>query len=436
MSMTTLLRQRKSRTASASPETALLLEAAGHVLVGGVNSPVRALRTVGAPPLLVRRGRGARLWDVAGRAYLDFVMGWGPLILGHVHPAVTAAIRRALRGGTVLGFTHPEEIALADLIAGAVPSVEQVRFTASGSEACMTAVRLARAATGRRKILVFEGCYHGHGDTLLAGHSAGLPEGLAGDVVTVPFNDRRQLAAAWAREGRTLACAIVEPVAANMGVIPPVEGFLQDLRRLTTEAGALLIFDEVVTGFRLGWGGAQAHFTIRADLTTFGKIIGGGLPIGALGGPRDLMRRLAPEGDVYHGGTFAGHPVSMAAGLATLRVLKAEPPYDQLARLGTRLAAGLAAAGRGAGVPVQINQIGSMATVFFAQTPVERWADVHRADASGFGRWWRHLFGRGIVMPPSPHEAAFVSTAHSEALVDRAVHASAAAFRACAQEQA
>jgi glutamate-1-semialdehyde 2,1-aminomutase len=404
------------------------------VLVGGVNSPVRAMRQVGASALLVRQGRGARLRAEDGRTYVDFVMGWGPLILGHAHPAVTAAVRQALRRGTVLGFTHPDEAALAEGIAAAVPSVEQVRFTVSGTEACMTAVRLARAATGRRRILVFEGGYHGHGDSLLAGHSAGVPEALSAEVITVPFNDRRSLAEAFAREGTRLACALVEPVAANMGVVPPAEGFLEDLRRLASAAGALLIFDEVVTGFRLAWGGAQARFRVAPDLTVLGKIIGGGLPIGAVGGPRALMRHLAPEGKTYQGGTFAGHPASTAAGLATLRVLKEEAPYGRLDALGQRLARGLAGAAQRAGVPVRINQIGSMLTLFFSDARVASAGDVRRADAARFGRWWRHLFARGILMPPSPCEAAFLSTAHSEALVDRAVQAAAAAFRAAAGE--
>jgi glutamate-1-semialdehyde 2,1-aminomutase len=311
-----------------------------------------------------------------------------------------------------------------------VPSVEQVRFTTSGTEACMTAVRLARAATGRSQLLAFDGCYHGHGDPLLAGQSAGIPELSARDTLRIPYNDLAELEAAFKRHSRELAAVIVEPVAANMGVVPPAPGFLEQIRELTARHGVLLIFDEVVTGFRLGRGGAQEAFGVRPDLTTFGKIIGGGLPIGALGGPRRLMQRLAPEGDVYHGGTFAGHPLSMAAGVAALAELAARPPYERIDRLAQRLAEGLQDAARAAGVPVQANRAGSMLTVFFTAHRVERFDHAKAGRTDRFARWANALRGEGVLVPPSPYEALFVSAAHTEAQIDRVVRVSRRIFTA------
>lgn len=399
-------------------------------LVGGVNSPVRAFRQVGAKPLRLVSGRGAEVVDESGRRYVDFIGGWGTLILGHRHPAVERALTRALKSDWLLGLTHPAEGELARRIAQAVPSCERVRFTVSGTEACMTAVKLARAVTGRSKLLLFEGCYHGHGDSVMAGATAGLPDAVASDAVRVPYNDAEATGAAFARYGRDLACAIVEPVAANMGVMPPAEGFLECLRALTAQHRSLLIFDEVVTGFRLAPGGAQQHFGIRPDLTTLGKIIGGGLPIGAVAGPERFMRRLSPEGDVYHGGTFAGHPLSMAAGLAALETLRKHPPYTRLERLSRRAADGLEDAARVSGVPAQVNRSGSMFTLFFADGPVRNQAEAKASRTDRFARWANALRERGILVPPSPVEALFLSTAHTEHHIERLVAASKAAFAA------
>jgi glutamate-1-semialdehyde 2,1-aminomutase len=392
-------------------------------LVGGVNSPVRAFRQVGAEPLTLVAGQGAEVVDAAGRRYVDFIGGWGALILGHRHPAVERALTRALKSDWLLGLTHPGEGELARRIAQTVPSCERVRFTVSGTEACMTAVKLARAVTGRSKLLLFEGCYHGHGDSLMESKSA----------VRVPYNDIDATGAAFARHGRELACAIVEPVAANMGVVPPREGFLECLRALTAQHRSLLIFDEVVTGFRLAFGGAQEHVGIQADLTTFGKIIGGGLPIGAVAGPERLMRWLSPEGDVYHGGTFAGHPLSMAAGIAALDTLSARPPYERLERLARGTADGLEDAARVSRVSVQVNRSGSMFTLFFADGPVRNQAEAKASHTDRFARWANALRERGVLVPPSPFEALFLSTAHTERHIERLVAASRAAFAAAAR---
>lgn len=355
------------------------------------------------------KGRGAEVVDTQGRRYLDFVGGWGALILGHRHPTVLGALRRALTQDIMTGLTHPHEIELARLIAEAVPSVEQVRFTVSGTEACMTAVKLARAYTKRAKILMFDGCYHGHAP--------------AGDMITVPFNDAAAAQEAIRRAADELACVIVEPVAANMGVVAPGPDFLSSLREVTSRYGVLLLFDEVVTGFRLGAAGAQGRFGIQPDLTTFGKIIGGGLPIGAVGGPARIMQRLAPEGDVYHGGTFAGHPLSMAAGIASLRILEERPPYEHMERLTQQLAEGLLQAAQDAGVPVQVNVVGSMLTLFFSASPVTNVTQAKASDRDRFGRWARALLEQGILVPPSPFEALFLSSAHTEEQVARLLDA-------------
>ena len=405
------------------------LRDAEQFLVGGVNSPVRAFRHVGEKPIMLEAGRGAEVVDIQGRRWLDFIMGWGALILGHRHPAVSRALRSGLSRGTVLGLTTPGEIELARCLLEAVPSVEQVRFTVSGSEACMIALRLARAETGRSKLLLFDGCYHGHGDSLMAGRTAGLPQAWAQDTVRIPYNDARACESIFQRFGSELAAVLVEPVAANMGVVMPEPGYLARLRELATRHGALLIFDEIVTGFRVGAGGAQGYVGVRPDLTTFGKIIGGGLPIGAVGGPRRLMRRLAPDGEVYHAGTFAGHPLTMAAGIATLKALRAHPPYEALERVGARLVEGLLNAAIRSNVPIQINRIGSMLTVFFSETPVRQFAHARAARRERFGQWARALMRHGMLIPPSPYEALFLSTVHTDAQIDRFIHASHKAFR-------
>lgn len=411
-----------------------LLQEAQHYLVGGVNSPVRAFRQVGGEPIMLQAGDGAEVVDVQGRAWLDFIMGWGTLILGHQPSEVSRALRAGLRNGTVLGLTAPAEVELARLMAEAVPSVEQVRFTVSGTEACMIALRLARAETGRSKVLLFDGCYHGHGDSLMSGRTAGLPAAWAQDTVHIPYNDARACEAVFQRFGAELAAVVVEPIAANMGVIPPEPGYLARLRELTARHKAVLIFDEVVTGFRIGAKGAQGYVGIEPDLTTFGKIIGGGLPIGAVGGPRRLMQRLAPEGEVFHGGTFAGHPLAMAAGIATLTALAHHPPYEALERLGARLVEGLLNAAIRSNVPVQINRAGSMLTVFFSETPVQQAAHVRASRRERFSRWAHALRRQGILIPPSPSEAMFLSTAHRDAHIDRFIEASRKAFRSLGRD--
>jgi glutamate-1-semialdehyde 2,1-aminomutase len=404
---------------------------------------VRAFKAVGGKPVLVARANGPILVDTEGRRFTDLIMGWGALILGHAHPRVTAAIRTQAAAGSHFGLTCPGEAALAEAIAAAVSSIEQVRFTASGTEACMTAIRLARAATGRSNVLTFEGCYHGHSDGLLVkrgsglatlgiASSAGVPETIASQTLIAPYQDLEALERIFRDHGGELAGAIVEPVAANTGVIVPQPRFLRRLRELTSQHGALLIFDEVVTGFRLAFGGAQALFDVAPDLTVLGKIIGGGLPIGAVGGPRALMSQLAPEGRVYHAGTFAGHPLSMAAGLATLLELRRSRPYRALEKLGVRLAEGLRAAARRWEAPVQVQQIGSMLTVFFHGSPVRDFADAQQADRARFAAFANRLRHGGVLVPPSPFEAMFLSTAHTQPMIDRVVELSNAAFRAAA----
>lgn len=432
-----------------------LLDDAKRFLVGGVNSPVRAFRQVGQEPLVLVRGQGVWVTDAQGRQFLDFILGWGSLILGHVHPRVVRAVRRQVANSAMLGLTHPAEVHLAEAIAEAFPSIGKVRFTPSGTEACMTAIRLARAYTGRSKILTFEGCYHGHSDgvlvkrgpacaasgatmesaagrsglaTLGLAKSGGVPEAIAQETIVISYNDLEALDEAITRYGAQLACAILEPVAANMGVIAPHHEFLQRLREVTKQRDILLIFDEVVTGFRVAYGGAQTLFGITPDLTVLGKIIGGGFPIGAVGGPWHLMQRLAPEGEVYHAGTFAGHPVTMAAGLATLDELKRESPYGALESLGGRLAQGLLTAASTAHIPIHVNQVGSMLTVFFSEGPVTHLASAQHANATRFATFANVLRKEGILIPPSPFEAMFLSTAHTQEHIDRVIDVASGAL--------
>ncbi len=396
-------------------------EEAQRYLAGGVNSPVRSFRGVGGRPFFVDRGQGSYLWDVEGKRYLDLVGSWGALILGHRHPEVIKAAEEALRRGTSFGTPTTQETALARAIARAVPSMEQVRFVSSGTEGVMSAVRLARAATGRRKILKFDGGYHGHLDALLtkAGSgmatlglpaSPGVPEQVTRDTVTVPFNDLEEVERAVRRHGKELACVLVEPVLANIGVIPPAPGFLQGLRKLTRRARALLIFDEVITGFRAGYGGAQGLFGVEPDLTVLGKVIGGGFPIGAYGGSRRWMRLVAPAGPVYQAGTLAGHPVAMAAGLATLSVLRRPGTYAELDRMARTLRTGLVLLAQKQGIPVTVNQAGGLLSLFFTDGPVRSRAEAEQADAKAYARYFRGMLGRGIYLPPSPFEGWFLST--------------------------
>jgi glutamate-1-semialdehyde 2,1-aminomutase len=405
---------------------------AADLFPGGVNSPVRAFRSVGREPLVLAGGDGATVTDADGRTYLDLIGGWGPAILGHRHPAVVEAVQRAAGDGFALGATGPLEIELGERIRERMPSIERLRFTSSGTEAVMSAVRLARAATGRDLVVKFAGGYHGHSDGLLvdAGSgvatlaipgSAGVTSAAAGGTVVLPFNDRSAVATAFARHAGRIAAVVVEPVAANVGVIPPEPGFLEDLRARTRSDGALLIFDEVITGFRVGPGGAQARYGVRPDLTTLGKIIGGGMPIGAYGGRADLMGHVAPEGPVYQAGTLSGHPLSMAAGIATLDHLD-EAAYLRLEAAGERLETGLReAAARVARRPVAIARVGSLLTLFFLEHPPIDAADALAGDRDAYARLFGAMLDDGILLPPSPFEAWFLSLAHDDAVIDRVV---------------
>ncbi len=422
-------------------DSANLFKAASRVIPGGVNSPVRAFRGVGGEPFFVASAEGARLTDVDGRSYLDFVGSWGPLILGHAARPVVEAVTAAVSRGTSYGAPTPGEVDLAEMITAAYPSMEMVRLVSSGTEATMSAIRVARGATGRDVLLKFDGCYHGHADSLLvkAGSgaatfgipdSAGVPESLARLTVTASFNDIAGVRAIFEARGREIAAVIVEPVAGNMGVVPPAPGFLEALRDLCTRHGAVLIFDEVITGFRLAFGGAQMKYGIRPDLTCLGKIIGGGLPVGAYGGSRDLMSRVSPLGPVYQAGTLSGNPLAVAAGLATLRALREGDVYRRLDSLGAELERGLVAAAGKAGVPFTVNRVGSMLTGFFTDKPVTDYATAKRSDAARYGRFFHAMLARGVFLAPSQFEAAFVSLAHRDADIVAAAEAAAQSIAA------
>jgi len=408
-----------------------LFDAARRVMPGGVNSPVRAFAGVGGTPVFVARGEGARVVDADGRSYIDFLGSWGPLILGHAAPAVVEALSEAVRRGTSYGAPTALEVEMAERIARAVPSMEMVRLVSSGTEAAMSAIRLARGATGRDVIVKFDGCYHGHADSLLvkAGSggatfgvpdSAGVPAALAALTVAVPFNDLDAVRGAFAAHPAEVAAVLVEPVAGNMGVVPPAPGFLEGLRALCTRHGALLIFDEVITGFRVALGGAQARYGVRPDLTCLGKIIGGGLPVGAYGGSASIMGRVAPLGPVYQAGTLSGNPLAVTAGLAALTALDRSGVYERLERLGALLEAGIAGAARAAGVPVTVNRVGSMLTTFFTAGPVTDYASARTADTKRYARFFHAMLERGVYLAPSQFEAAFVSLAHTEEDIERA----------------
>ena len=401
---------------------------------------MRAFRSVGRPPLILASGSGSHVRDVDGNAYLDYIGSWGPAILGHAHPAVVEAVRAAALDGFALGATGPREIELGHRIRAAVPSMERMRFVSSGTEAVMSAIRLARGATGRDLVVKFAGGYHGHGDNLLvdAGSglatlampgSAGVTEGAARDTMVVPFNDPVAITTAFGAFPDKIACVIVEPVIANVGVVPPAPGYLERLRELTAANGALLIFDEVITGFRLAKGGAQERFGIRPDLTTLGKIIGGGMPVGAYGGRADLMALIAPEGPVYQAGTLSGHPLAMAAGIATLDLLTPDV-YEGLERTGAALEAGLREAAADAGAEVAISRVGSLLTVFFRPTPPMNGAEALASDRDAFAMFFGAMLDQGILLPPSQFEAWFLSIAHTESDVRATVEAARRAFRA------
>jgi glutamate-1-semialdehyde 2,1-aminomutase len=411
-----------------------------QVIPGGVNSPARAFGGVGGQPLFIARGEGPYLYDIDGNRYLDYVGSWGPLILGHRHPRVVAALEDALQRGTSFGAPTELETQLAELIVRAVPSIEMVRMVSSGTEASMSAIRLARGFTGRDLIIKFAGCYHGHVDSLLvqAGSSAttlgvpnspGVPRGCTADTLSLRFNDSDGLAEAFKIHGDQIAGVILEPVVGNMGVVIPQPPFLGELRRLTERYGALLIYDEVITGFRLAFGGAQQVLGQRPDLTVLGKIVGGGLPVGAYGGRADIMKRVMPAGPVFQAGTLSGNPLAMAAGLATLEELRDHPPYDRLDRLGQTLALGLVQAARDAGVPHQLQRLRSMWTLFFAAEPVTDYDTAKKSDTARFARFFWAMTDRGIYLPCSQFEAAFISAVHTEEHVQETLRAARDALK-------
>jgi glutamate-1-semialdehyde 2,1-aminomutase len=421
--------------------SAELFRRACEITPGGVNSPVRAFRGVGGDPFFVARAEGARLWDADGNEYLDYVLSWGPLILGHAHPAVVEAVRDAAVRGTSYGAPTEAEVELAEEVRRFVPSMERVRFVNSGTEATMSAIRLARGFTGREMVLKFEGCYHGHGDSFLvkAGsgvatlglpNSPGVPAELSKLTLTAPFNDLGAVEAIFRAHADRIAAVILEPVVGNSGFIAPDDGFLAALRRITEADGALLVFDEVMTGFRVAPGGAQERWGVRPDLTTLGKVIGGGLPVGAYGGRREIMDQVAPVGPVYQAGTLSGNPLAMAAGLAQLRVLREENPYPEMERRTRRLVNGLLANAAEAGVPASGGSFGSMWGTFFAPGPVRSFEDAKKADVGLFRRFFHAALDRGVFFAPSAFEAGFLSTAHTDADVDDTIGRAREALRA------
>jgi len=420
--------------ANARPRSTEIFERGKKTLVGGVDSPVRAFRAVGGTPLVIDHALGTRLYDVDGREYLDYVCSWGALILGHAHPDVVAAVSEQAGRGTSYGMTSPLEIELGEKITRAVPSVEMVRFVSSGTEAAMSAVRLARAFTERDLVIKFEGCYHGHSDGFLSEAGSGLatlgiaacpgvPEAFARLTLNTPYNDLAGVENLFRQHAGKIAAIIVEPVAANMGVVEPAPGFLQSLREISKREGALLVFDEVITGFRMAYGGAQAVYGIDPDLTVMGKIIGGGLPVAAYGGKRRIMERVSPLGPVYQAGTLSGNPLAMRAGLATLPKLEAPGFYEAVNRRTVRLAEGFRSALKETGVAGQVNVAGSLLTLFFCEQPVRDYDDAKKSDTKKFAKFFQEMLERGMFLPPSQYEALFVSAAHTDADIDRTIAA-------------
>jgi len=422
-----------------------IFEKAEKVLVGGVNSPVRAFRSVGGEPLIIEKGSGQYLYDADGNALLDYVCSWGAILLGHAHPAVSAAIADQAHRGTSFGVTTELELELATLIIKAIPFLEKIRFVSSGTEATMSAVRLARGVTKRDFIVKFEGCYHGHADSFLSQAGSGLatlgiaecpgvPQALAELTLNVPYNNLNAAEQIFAQHKDKIAAVIVEPVAANMGVVLPMDEFLKGLREMTRKHGALLIMDEVITGFRLHYGSAQQLFGVQGDLTTMGKIIGGGVPVAAYAGSAELMDHVAPLGPVYQAGTLAGNPLAMRAGIATLKELSRPGLYEGLNAIAKNLSAGLQKALTDAGIAAQVNTIGSLSTIFFAAQPVTDYTGAKRSDTKFYARFFRDMLQRGIFLAPSQFEAAFVSAAHTSADIDRTISAAAHALRAIAAQ--
>lgn len=416
------------------PRSTEIFERGKKTLVGGVDSPVRAFRAVGGTPLVIDHAKGARLYDIDGREYIDFVCSWGALILGHAHPDIVAAISDQASRGTSFGMTSPLEMELGEKITKAIPSVEMVRLVNSGTEAAMSAVRLARGFTKRDLIVKFEGCYHGHSDgflseagsglaTLGISASPGVPDAFAALTLNIPYNDLEAVENVFKKHPGKIAAVIVEPVAANMGVVPPASGFLEGLRAITKKEKALLIFDEVITGFRMAYGGAQSVYKIDPDVTVMGKIIGGGLPVAAYGGKREIMQHIAPLGPIYQAGTLSGNPLAMRAGLATLPKLEVPGFYEDVNRKTQRLAEGLRSALKESKIPGEVNIAGSLLTIFFADGPVRNYADAKKSDPALFATFFHNMLNRGIFIAPSQYEALFISAAHTDADIDRAITA-------------
>jgi glutamate-1-semialdehyde 2,1-aminomutase len=413
-----------------------LFAAAKKYIPGGVNSPVRAFKNVGMDPFFVERAKGSKIYDVDGNAYIDYVLSWGPMILGHAHPAVIKALKAVISKGTSFGAPTELELTLAKMVTEAVPSIEMVRMVNSGTEATMSAIRLARGSTGRDKIIKFDGGYHGHADSLLvrAGSGAatfgvpdspGVPSGLAKETITCQYNDIKGVSAVMEKEGGKIACIIVEPVAGNMGCVPPVDDFLPGLRKLCDKYGSLLILDEVMTGFRVAYGGAQSLYKVKPDLTCLGKVIGGGLPVGAYGGSREIMQKVSPVGPIYQAGTLSGNPLAMTAGIETLRLLKKPGVYKALEQNSRMLSEGLEKAFKQAGVKASFNRVGSMFTTFFTDKKVTDWPGAKSSDTAMFSKYFRGMLESGVNLAPSQFEAGFMSLAHTKADIEKTIRAAA-----------